>query len=217
MDKNKCIKVLDKLRKDSKKRNFKQSVELIINLQDMDFKNPQHKINLFINLNKTIGKKRTVCAFVDMDLVSKAKKVFDKVIDVSEFTKYSENIRVAKKLAGKYDFFVSQANIMAKVASNFGRILGPRNKMPNPKVGCVINPKTDFDALYNKLQHTIAIRVERNPVVHLMVGKEDMKDDDIVDNIIIAYNTIVHSLPKEKNNMKNVLLKFTMSKPIKLM
>lgn len=43
-----------------------------------------------------------------------------------------------------------------------------------------------------------------------------MKDEEIADNIISAYNTILNSLPKKKENVKSVMIKLTMGKPIKL-
>jgi ribosomal protein L1 len=41
-----------------------------------------------------------------------------------------------------------------------------------------------------------------------------MKDEDIAENILSFYNTILSLLPQEKNNIKNIFLKLTMSKPL---
>ena len=43
-----------------------------------------------------------------------------------------------------------------------------------------------------------------------------MKDDEIMENVKAVYNGIVNALPKKKDNIKNVMVKYTMSKPIKV-
>ena len=49
-----------------------------------------------------------------------------------------------------------------------------------------------------------------------MVGKETMKDSELVENIMTVYNNILKNLPRNKENIKNMEVKFTMTKPIKI-
>jgi len=217
MDKKTILEALKKLREKSKKRNFLQSVDLIINLKDLDLKKPEEQIDFFATLHHPTGKKRKVCALVGPELFEEAKANCDKVILSEEFDKYSKDKKLIKKLASEFDFFIAQANIMPKVAAVFGKVLGSRGKMPNPKAGCVVPPKTSLKPLYEKLQSTIKISAKTSPMVQIFVGKENLKDEDIADNILDCLSQLEAKLPKGKNNIKNIFVKFTMSPSQKLM
>ena len=212
MNKEEIQKAIEELKK-SKKRKFSQSYDFIINLKSFDLKKEQNKIDNFLILPNDKGKKVKICALVDKELVTKSKEVFDKVILNDDFSKLKKND--VKKLANEYDFFISQASIMPNVAKSFGRVLGPRNKMPNPKAGAVISPATDLKSLYEKLQKTIRLTIKNEASIKTMVGKEGM-EDKLSDNVLAVYNNILHSLPQEKQNIKNTILKLTMSKGVKI-
>ncbi|MFH1589051.1 MAG: hypothetical protein ABIB43_00595 [archaeon] len=215
MDKKSILQALEKLKKDSKKRNFSQSVDLIVTLKDLNLKNPDDQVDFFVNLQHPINKKMKVCALVGTELANECRKVCDETIESSQFPSFKEK-RKAKALARKYDFFIAQGSLMAQVASTFGQTLGPRGKMPNPKVGAIIAANPQIKPLYEKLQHTVHLVAKKEPVVHVMVGKEDQPVDDLVENLLYTYDQLVHHLPKEKNNINDVFIKFTMSKPVKL-
>ena len=140
MDKEKIKKVLEELKKE-KKRKFNQSYDLIINLKDFDIKS--NPINFFVTLHYPRGKKVSTCALVGAGLAEKAKGVCDFVISEKDFNKYKDDKKGVQTIAKKYDFFIAQANLMAQVATIFGKVLGPKGKMPNPKAGCVVPPAAD--------------------------------------------------------------------------
>ncbi len=133
MDKELIANTLKKIKETSPKRNFKQSIDLIINLKGLDLKKTEHNINLFVTLHHDTGKKISVCAFVAPDMETKAKEICDETVLVDQFEKYKNKSEI-KKLANKHDFFIAQASVMPKVATAFGRYLGPKGKMPNPKI-----------------------------------------------------------------------------------
>ncbi|MBW2990079.1 hypothetical protein KY348_00060 [Candidatus Woesearchaeota archaeon] len=215
MKKESVLKALESLKKESKERKFKQSVDLIVSLKDLDFKKTDHQVDFFITLHYSTGKKIKVCALIGAELKAEADKVFDNVILESDFSKYDK--KKTKKLAKQFDFFVAQANIMAKVASAFGRYLGVRGKMPNPKAGCVVPPRgANLKALYDKLQKTMKISAKKLPLIMLRVGTEEMPAEQVADNILFIYDQLIHHLPNEKHNVKDVYLKLTMSKPVRL-
>ena len=215
MNKQTVIKALEALEKDSPQRKFNQSVDLIIALKDLDFKKTTDQVDFFITLHYTTGKKVKVCAFVGAELKAEAEKVFDHVILESDFGKYDK--KKAKKLAKQYDFFVAQANIMAKVAQVFGRYLGVRGKMPNPKAGCVVPPKgANLKTLYDKLQKTIKISAKKIPLIQLRAGTQEMPAEQVADNIMFIYDQLIHHLPNEKHNISVVYIKLTMGKPARI-
>lgn len=211
MEKNQVMQTLAKVKQNSSKRNFTQSVELIVNLKGLILKKQDQQISTYVNLHYNTGKKVSVCAFVGPELKPQADEVCDETITSDDFPKFVDK-KLLKKLARKHDFFIAQANIMPKVATTFGKVLGPLGKMPNPKVGAVLPPNGNVKALYEKLQKTRLVKSGNNPVIQCLVGKEDQKDEEVIDNIITAYNSIIHALPNEKHNVKNSYIKLTMGK-----
>lgn len=216
MDQKQILQALKYAKELSLKRNFKQTVELIINLKDLDLKKPEHQVDLFVSLHKSAGKEVKLCALIGPELQANAKDVCNKIILLDDFDKYAKDKKATKKLANEYDFFIAQANIMPKVATAFGRVLGPRGKMPNPKAGCVVPPNVNLKQLKEKLQHTLKVTAKTAPIIQCAVGKEDMPDQDIADNILTVYDQVIHHLPNEQYNIRSVLVKLTMGKPIKV-
>ena len=215
MNDKEVLEALEKLRKISKKRNFNQSIDIVITLKNLNLKKPEENINTFISLPHSKGKKARICALVGKELAPKAKEVCDNIILKEDFSKYDK--KAIKKLAKDIDFFIAQADIIGAIATAFGKILGPIGKMPNPKAGCIIPPGiADLKPLITQLDKTIKLETKNELAVKTVVGSENMKDEEIKDNIIAVYNSLLHSLPQEQNNVKDVLIKFTMSKSIKI-
>ncbi|MGM5481156.1 MAG: 50S ribosomal protein L1 [Nanobdellota archaeon] len=215
VSKKHVLSVLKEMRENGKKRNFTQTVEMFVNLKDLNLKKPEEQVEFFTQEPQPINK-RKICAIVGPDTETSAKEACDKVILQSELDDYKKDKKAAKKLADEYDFFIAQANLMGQIAGAFGRIFGPRGKMPNPKAGCVIPPKASIKPLYERLQTTVKVSAKKFPVIHVVVGKEDMDDEAIAENIVYFYDQVEHHLPRENHNIKNALIKTTMGAPIKL-
>jgi large subunit ribosomal protein L1 len=215
MNKEQVKKALSELKENSKKRNFKQSIDLIFTFRDLNLKNPEEQLDFSITLNHGIGKKVRVAALTGPEMADNAKKVCDLVITQADFDKYKDK-KEAKKLASNYDYFIGQADIMPKIAGAFGRFLGPRNKMPNPKLGTILPGKAPVEPVYGKLQKTVRVVAKKSPMAQVKIGSEAMNEDEVIDNILTVYNQVIHHLPKEKSNLKGAYLKLTMSKPVKL-
>ena len=213
MNKEQVKKALEELKKQPKKK-FTQSYDLIINLKNLDIK--QTNIDFFSTLHFPKGRKVKVAAFADQLLREQADKNCDLVLEEKDFAKYKDK-KAMKKFADSYDYFISQANLMPKVAAAFGKVLGIKGKMPNPKLGCVVPPNANLEALIKKLNLTIRMSAKKALNLQCIVGKEDQPEEQIIDNIITAYNSAVKQLPNELQNVKDVTLKLTMSKPVKVL
>jgi large subunit ribosomal protein L1 len=198
-------KALAELRKD-KERKFDQTVDLIINLQKFDPR--KNSINLVIPVPFKVKDKK-ICAFLETE--SKYIPTITKV----NFKKYSDK-KELKKLIKKYDFFVAEAKLMPLVATTFGRVLGPAGKMPSPQLGILmeVNEKT-IEELKEKINSSMKIRT-KEASVKLPIGKQSMKDEELIENILAVYNTLIKELPRSKENIKNIEIKFTMTKPQKI-
>lgn len=216
MDKNKVKEALNKLKESSKKRKFKQTVDLIVNLKGLDMKKSDNHVEVFSNLHYSKGKPVKIAAFVGPELRDDSKKVCDTTIFIDDFEKYQKDKKLLKKLANDHDFFIAQANVMPKVAQVFGKVLGTRGKMPNPKAGCVVPPKFQLQPLYDLLQKTVILKAKSQPTVRCVVGTEDQNEEEIIDNIMTAYNALIHKLPNEEHNIKTVLIKLTMGTPVEV-
>lgn len=215
MDKKQVIEALKTLKEETKERKFNQTVELVVNLKDINLKNPDEQVEFFTQMPHPF-KKVKVCAVVGGELLDEAKKVCDTVITQGDLDTYKKDKAATKKLANEHDYFIAQANIMGQVAGAFGRVLGPRGKMPNPKAGCVVPPRGALGPLYERLQKTVKISAKKFPVIQLAVGKADMKEEDVAENVMYLFDQVIHHLPKEQHNYRSSVLKLTMSKAVKL-
>ena len=196
---------LKELRKE-KERKFNQTLDLIINLQKFDVK--KTPLNMFISVPHKVKEKK-ICAFLEI------KNNNVDTITKTEFKKYSDKKEV-KKLARKYDFFIAQASLMPLVATTFGRALGPTGKMPSPQLGILMNVDDKaINELKNRINTSIKIRT-KEASIKIPIGRQDMKDEELIENIIIVYNGIMKTLVKGKENIKNLEIKFTMTKPQKI-
>ena len=213
MDKAQVQKALEELKKNPKKK-FEQSYDLIINLKNIVVKTTP--VDFFVTLHYPKRSKVKVAAFVDQQLADQAQKNCDLVIRDSEFQKYSVDKKLLKKLAEEYDYFIAQSTLMPKVAASFGKILGTRGKMPNPKLGCVVPPNANLEPLIKKLNTSVRMSAKKGLNLQCIIGKESQPEEQVIDNILTAYQTALKNLPNESQNVKNVLLKLTMTKPVKV-
>ncbi len=214
MNKEELTEFVEQAKSESGDRNFKQTVEFIINLKDVNINNPDEQVEFFVTVPNDLGMERSICAFVGPELEDQAEDVCDEVIHKDDFDDYEA--REAKKLAQRHDYFIAQANVMPNVANAFGKYLGPRGKMPNPNAGSVVAPNADVKPQYEKLQNTIKVQAKNTPIVQVMVGKEDLDDEVLADNAAFIYDKLVHQLPKEDNNVGDVYVKTTMGKPVQV-
>tara|TARA_Y100000310_G_scaffold342202_1_gene444251 strand:+ start:324 stop:944 length:621 start_codon:yes stop_codon:yes gene_type:complete len=193
---------LEELRK-GKERKFNQTVDLIVNLKGIDLK--KTNLSLVINVPHSFKEKK-VCGF----LTKKSDLV--KTITKPEFPKYKDPAEL-RKIVNEFDFFIAHASLMPAVAATFGKALGPSGKMPSPQLGIIANEdESTIKNTLDKIRKSVKIRL-KEASIKVAVGKSDMKDEDISDNVKAIYNAIENALPTKKENVKNVMLKFTMTKP----
>ena len=204
MQHKKLKEALEEIRK-GEERKFDQTLDLIINLRAIDLKRDQ--VNFIVNVPNKVKEKR-VCAFL-----TQKSKLVDTITEL-EFKKYSEK-KELKNLVKNYDYFIAVAPLMPKVAAAFGKVLGPSGKMPSPQLG-IIGQETEkaIKDVLDRIDVAMKIRL-KEPTIKLPVGKFSMDDEKIIENIRSIYSSVENNLPKKRDNIKNVLIKFTMGKPIK--
>ncbi len=215
MEKKDITNIIQKLREKTDKKNFSQAVDMLINLKGYDLKKNE-KIDLYVALPNLRSKVVKLAAFVDAQLLPQAKKVFDTVITKDEFPKWINSKKEQKKLAGEHDFFMAQSEIMANMAGVFGKVLGARGKMPNPKAGCVVPGTANLESLASRLRSTVRLQTKNEASIKLSIGDDKMSDENLASNAVAVYNAVVARLPQGKDNIKYVALKFTMGQLFKI-
>ena len=213
MEKDKIIKALELIKQSSPKK-FTQSYDLIVNLKDLELKTTP--VDVFVTLPHPKGRTVKIAAFVDQELSEQAAKHCDLVLKDKDFPTYTADKKAAKKLGEQYDYFIAQMNLMPKIAAAFGRTLGSKGKMPNPKLGCVVPASANLEPLIKKLKHTVRLQARKGLNLQCLVGKQDQPEEQIVENILAVLDAVSKGLPDGQNNIKNILLKLTMGKPVKL-
>jgi large subunit ribosomal protein L1 len=193
-------------------KKFNQTIELVINLQDIDMKKPEGKIRETIELPHTPKKKTKTCIIATGELALKAKKAgADLIMGRAELESLATDKKRQKKLANDYDTFIAEAPLMVFVGRTLGSTLGPRGKMPKP-----VPPSVDIKAQIAKSEKTISLRLRGQPTLQCAVGTEDMKDEEIAANIMAIVKRIEGKLKRGLKNISSIYVKATMGKPAKI-
>ncbi|MBI4019711.1 MAG: 50S ribosomal protein L1 [Candidatus Aenigmarchaeota archaeon] len=207
------ITVLDKVREalaGSRKRNFRQSWDLSINLKGLDLKKPENRLNTEFTFPEGTGKQLKVAVFADT-LAAEARECADLVITKAEIPVLAADRKKLKRLANEYDWFLGEATVMPLIGKALGPVLGPRDRMPKP-----IPPKAKVLSFVEKARKSVKITVKESPAIHLRIGTEDMEPENVAANIEGVINFVGEKLPKGKNNIKSAHIKLTMGKPVKI-
>ena len=201
--------VVKKAKEETKKRKFKQSIELIINFKDIDVKKG-FAINEVIQLPKT-SSPATVCVIATGEMSQKAKAAkADSVIGTEELTKFESNKRESRKFINKYDFFLADTQIMPTVGKALGQLLGPRGKMPTP-----LPFNAPIESFLSRFRTSIKVRTRASLSIACKIGDESMDDSDLAINAFAVISAIEKKLPNGEKNIKKILIKTTMGKPVK--
>jgi large subunit ribosomal protein L1 len=189
----------------AKKRNFTETVELAINLKDVDLSIPKNRITDDIILPNGRGRAVKICVIGGGELALKAKDVADVVITPDELQTIADDKKQAKKLANSTDYFIAEAPLMAVVGKRLGTVLGPRGKMPKP-----IAPGVDPTAMIDGLRRTVSVRTKDRMTFHAPVGTVEMSVEELADNIETILKRVELKLEKGRMNIASSYVKTTM-------
>jgi large subunit ribosomal protein L1 len=198
-------KAIQEARKNAKERKFPQTLELIVNLMQINTKT--FSLNDTVTLPAGRGKKYTVYIVGTGDFVVKGKKCADRTVDKNEFGEFKSK-KIVSDFTKNVDYFVVEATVMADFAKVFGQVLGPQGKMPLPHH--IVPSSGDPCPMAAKLRKMVRVRTKKSAVVQVPVGTEKMKDEDLEKNARAVLDFLVGKLERGEENVKEVLLKFTM-------
>ena len=201
-----------KTMRESKKRKFVESVEILVSLRDVNLKDPSQRFNLETKVPHPLKAKINLALFAEGDLAVKAESAENiTVITKDKMEQFSKEVKKAKALADGNDFFLADRQFMPLVGRFFGKVLGPRGKMPKP-----VLPNVDISALQDEYARTIRLRVRENPCINARVATLENSDEEIVENIHSALTSIQSKLPRGNQQIRKVYIKSTMGPSILL-
>jgi large subunit ribosomal protein L1 len=204
--KQEIMEAVKKAKEDSKPRNFTQSIDVIINIKDLDVKKPENRIDEEVILPNGRGKDVKIAFIADGELAIQSKNAgADLVITKEELEELGKDRKKARKIANQYNFFVAQADLMPFVGRFLGPVLGPRKKMPKP-----VPASAKPDPILERLKNTIKIRVKDQPVIQAIVGSQGMEEELIADNIEAVLGILDRKLEKGRGQIKSMYVKATM-------
>ncbi len=201
--------VIKKVKSETKQRKFTQAVELIINFKDIDVKKG-FALNEIVQLPKT-SSPATVCVMATGDMSQKAKQAnADAVIGTAELDKFATNKRESRKFINKYDFFLADTKVMPLVGKTLGQFLGPRGKMPTP-----VPFDAPIESFLQRFRSSIKVRTRASLSISCKIGDESMEDTDLAINAHTVISAIEKKLPNGEKNIKKIMIKTSMGKPVK--
>ncbi|MGD8565982.1 MAG: 50S ribosomal protein L1 [Candidatus Bathyarchaeota archaeon] len=213
IERKNIIAAIKEVQKNSKKRNFTQSIELVVNLREIDMKSPEGRIRERIELPYAIHEKpNKICVIATGERALKAKRAkADLVIGRSELMELGGKKKELRNIANLYDFFLAEAPLMPSVGKILGPVLGPRGKMPEP-----VPPSVDITETIKKHRKMVSIRTRNQPLLQCSVGTETMKEEEVAENVQAVLISVQRKLKKGLKNIRNIYLKTSMGPSVKV-
>ncbi|WP_336337269.1 50S ribosomal protein L1 [Haloarcula brevis] len=190
---------------DAPQRNFRETVDLAVNLRDLDLNDPSNRVDESVVLPAGTGQETTIVVFAEGETALRAEEVADDVLDEDELEELGGDDDAAKDLADDTDFFIAETDMMQDIGRYLGTVLGPRGKMPEP-----LDPDDDVVEVIERMKNTVQLRSGERRTFHTRVGAEDMSAEDIADNIDVILRRLHADLEKGPLNIDTVYVKTTM-------
>ncbi|XVH31771.1 50S ribosomal protein L1 [Haloferacaceae archaeon DSL9] len=192
-------------------RNFRETVDLAINLRDLDLNDPSNRVDESVVLPSGTGQDTKIVVFAEGETALQAEDVADQVLSSDDIEDLGDDTDAAKDLADETDFFVAEANLMQDIGRFLGTVLGPRGKMPTP-----LQPDDDVVETVNRMKNTVQLRSRDRRTFHTRVGANDMTEDDIADNIDVIIRRLEANLEKGPLNIDSIYVKTTMGPAVEV-
>lgn len=205
MDSEQILKAVKEARTLAKPRNFTQSVDLIVNLKELDLTRPENRLKEQIVLPSGRGKDTKVAVIAKGDLAAQAADMGLTVIRQEELEELGKNKKAAKRIANANGFFIAQADMMPLVGKSLGPVLGPRGKMPQP-----VPANANLAPLVARFQKTVTINTRDKALFQVYLGTEAMSDEELAANAEAVLNVVAKKYEKGLYHVKSAFTKLTM-------
>ena len=186
-------------------RKFKQTIDVVINLKNIDLSVPKNRIDEDIMLPNGRGSKAKIGLFASGQLALESKDMVDLLVKPEELEDLSDDKKQTKKIADEHDFFLAEEPLMPTIGKTLGTVLGPRGKMPRP-----VPPQGDISDTVEKLRNTVKVRSKSNTTFHTIAGNEEMDSEDVAENIEAIIKRVEGLLERGRMNIRSIYIKTTM-------
>ena len=197
-----------KMIKSRAKAKFDETIEVAMNL-GVDPRHADQMVRGVVNLPNGTGKNVRVAVFARDAKAEEAKKAGADIVGAEDL--------VTEVLGGKIEFDrVIATPDMMPLVGRLGKVLGPRNLMPNPKVGTVTMDVTQ--AIKDAKGGAVEFRVEKAGIVQAGVGKASFTEEAIAANVKAFVDAVLKAKPSgaKGHYMKKVSISSTMGPGVKI-
>lgn len=192
----------------SEKTKFDETIEVSMNL-GIDPRHADQQVRGAVQLPNGTGKSVRVAVFARGDKAEAAKAAGAEFVGAEDLMEQIQG--------GMMDFerCIASPDMMA-IVGRLGKVLGPRNLMPNPKLGTV-TPNV-ADAVKAAKGGEVQFRAEKAGIVHAGVGKSSFSEDAIAENIRAFVQAIIAAKPSGAKGtfVKRIAVTSTMGPGLKL-
>ncbi len=203
-----------------KKRKFNETVDVVVNLKNVNLKDPNKRFNNEIELPNVVDEKTTVCFFVDGDQHVQAGNLKADALNKEAMDAMGKKEKAEKrKFVNKYEYFIANTEMMKLVAKYFGKLFGPKGKMPRPPPQGfgVINPGDSIERSIERYKKIIRMKLQKFPLIQYKIGSKSMDVKKLAQNLKTSIEWIEQKLEKGKANIRSVYVKTTMGESVKLL
>ncbi len=196
------------LMKEINTTKFDSSVDLHVRL-NIDPRKADHALRGTVSLPHGTGKTKTVLVLCTPDKEAEAKEAGADFVGLDEFIEKIESGWT------DIDVIVATPSVMPKIG-RLGRVLGPRNLMPNPKTGTVTN---DVASAVNDVKGgKISFRVDKAGIIHASVGRVSFEPNKLKENAQELVSTLIKMKPASAKGIyvKSIYMATTMSPGIQV-
>lgn len=204
-----------------KARKFDESIDLIINIKDVNLNDPKQRIDkeLILPNKVVVSETPNVCVVASDEILMEAKNLGLDTLGNDDLVKLNnEEKKAKKKFVKKYEYFIVEDKMMPNIARYLARFLGPLGKMPKPfpsGYGIVSNPD-DLKVAVDRYLKVIRVQLKKQPIIQVKVGKKSMDKENVFENVKTVVDYIADQMPHKYNNLRSMYLKTTMGKPVKI-
>jgi large subunit ribosomal protein L1 len=190
---------------------FDETVEIHIRTS-LDPRQADQQIRDVCVLPKGLGKTVRVLVFAQGEAAAAARKAGADFVAESD-----EDMARIQGGYTDFDVAVGTMDMMGKVG-RLGRFLGPRNLMPNPKAGTVVQPDDIADAIETAKAGRVEFRLDKSANIHVPLGKISFPVEDLFENMAALTTAVRKARPAGAKGsfIKKITLASTMSPGVKV-
>ncbi len=191
--------------------NFDETVEVHLRTS-LDPRQADQQIRDVVVLPNGLGKTVRLLVFAQGEAATAAREAGADFVADSD-----EEIQKVQNGMTDFDVAISTADMMGKVG-RLGRVLGPRNLMPNPKAGTVVQPEDIMRAINEAKAGRVEFRLDKTANIHVPIGKVSFTVEQLYQNFAALMAAIRKAKPAgaKGNFVRKMTLTSTMGPGVKV-